>query len=43
MMTKFHNVSERFRRGAEVVVLSSLKQFSFFPGTAARNRRHCCT
>jgi hypothetical protein len=29
MMTRFHNVSVRFRRGAEFAVLSSLKQFSF--------------
>jgi hypothetical protein len=29
MMIKFHNVSERFRRGPELAVVSSLKPLSF--------------
>jgi hypothetical protein len=39
-MTRFHNVSERFRRGPELAVLSLLKQSPFCCGTTVRMQRH---
>jgi hypothetical protein len=40
MMIKFHNVNVRFRRGPELAVPSSLKQFSFLWTTTVQIRRH---